>query len=120
MPRYLVIRTKTELNFLKLGKNTRPLTMWKQRLFRTDERLMVPERSGKREFVMYDIDGTQPYGSGELLNPDETMALIDVAKTNKGKSVTKLDMLNQLDNKVYVYAIVGIVLVYALLTGGIV
>lgn len=120
MSRYLVILTKSEVQFLKLGKNARPLTAWKQRLFRTDERLMIPDRTGRREFVMYDIDGTQPYGLGTPLNPDETMALIDVAKTNKGRNVTKLDALNQLDSKVYMYAIVGIVLVYALITGGIV
>lgn len=120
MTRYLVIRTKSEVTWLKISRNARPLTIWKGRLFRTDEMLMLRDRSGRNEFVMYDIDGTQPYGHGIRLNPDETMALIDIAKTNKGRSVTKLDMLNSLDNKVYMYAIVGIVLVYALISGGIV
>ena len=121
MTRYLVIKTKNELMFLKIGKWARPLTIWKGRLFRTDERLMVSDRAGRNEFVMYDIDGTQPYGKGERLNPDETMAIIDIAKTNRGRgAVTKLDFINQLDSRVYVYAIVFIVLIYTLLTGGIV
>lgn len=118
MGRYLLIRTKSELYWLKLGVNTRPLTTWKNRIFRTDERLMIPDAYGGREFVMYDVDGTQPYGSGEPLDPDETMAIIDVAKTNGGKGVSKIDFLNRLDSKVYIYAIVGIVLVFSLIKGG--
>lgn len=119
MSRYLVIRTKNEVTFLKISRNARPLTVWKGRLFRTDEQLMVPDRTGRNEFVMYDIDGTQPYGIGARLDPDETMALIDIAKTNKkGGSVSKLDFFNQLDNKIYVYGIVFVVLIYALITGG--
>ena len=118
MGRYLLIRTKSELYWLKLGVNTRPLTTWKNRIFRTDERLMIPDTTGGREFVMYDVDGTQPYGSGERLDPDETMAIIDVAKTNGGKGVSKIDFLNRLDSKVYIYAIVGIVLVFSLIKGG--
>ena len=120
MTRYLVIRTQSELVWLRISKNARPLTLWKGRLFRTDERLMVRDKAGKNELVLYDIDGIEPYGASIKVDPDETMALIDIAKTNKGRSVSKIDALNRLDSKVYMYAIVGIVLVYALLTGGIV
>lgn len=120
MTRYLVIRTQSELVWLRISKNARPLTLWKGRLFRTDERLMVRDKAGKNEVVLYDIDGIEPYGASIMVDPDETMALIDIAKTNKGRSVSKIDALNRLDSKVYMYAIVGIVLVYALLTGGIV
>lgn len=119
MTRYLVIRTKSSLLFLKISKNARPLTTWKQRIFRTDERFMVADRTGTDEFVMYDIDGTQPYGAGVKLNPDETMALIDVARANKNKAVTKLDALNAMDSKIFLYGIIGIVILYALLSGGI-
>ena len=119
MSRYLAIRTKNEVFFLKVSKNSRPLTTWKGRLYRTDERLMIPDHTGKMEFVMYDIDGTQPYGQGRRLDPDETMALIDIAKTNpKGGSVTKLDFLNSINKNYLLYGVIGIVIIYALLTGG--
>lgn len=118
MPRYLVLKTKTKVRFFELGSLVRPLTVVNNRLYRTDEFLMIANKSGGDEFVMYDLDGTQPYGASDYLNPDETMALIDVARSNNKKAVSRLSWLTNLNMAKLTPIIVIMVLIYAFLNGG--
>lgn len=117
MTRDLYIRTKTEVRRYPLGKNVRPLTIVTKRLFRTDERYMIASKDSDHEWVMYDLDGTQPYYAPEIVSPDETMALCDIAKSG-GKAVTKLDAFNTINPMWLIYGIVGAIIVYAVVTGG--
>lgn len=119
MTRDLFIRTKSEVRRYPLGKNVRPLTILNKRLYRTDERYMIADKASEHEWVMYPLDGTQPYYATEIVSPDETMALCDIAKSG-GKAVTKLDMLNTISPMWILYGIIGFVIVYAVITGGIV
>lgn len=118
MTRDLFIRTKTEVRRYPLGKNVRPLTILNKRLYRTDERYMLADRHSDHEMVVYPLDGTQPYFAPEMVSPDETMALCDIAKAG-GKAVTKLDVFNTINPMWLVYGVVAAILVYAVVTGGI-
>lgn len=117
--RQIVIKTKTKIEFRNLGSNGRSLTAIGGRVYRTDEALMSPDLNSNREIVIYDLDGTQPYGNGDYLDPDVTMALIDIARSGNGKGVNRLGWLNSLDMKKVTPIIAVIVVVYALISGGI-
>lgn len=117
--RQIVIRTKTGYRFYELGSGGRALTAIGQRLYRTDERLMIPDLNSNREIVVYDLDGTQPYNDGTYVDPDETMALVDIARSNNRKNVGRLSWLTNLDMKKLTPIIVILVLAYAFLKGGI-
>lgn len=118
MSRFLAIKTKTSVKFFEMGSSVRPLTVVNNRLYRTDEFLMCANKTGGDEFVLYDLDGTQPYGLKEYLNPDETMALIDVARSNNKKAVSRLSWLTNLNMAKLTPFIVIAVLAYAFLNGG--
>lgn len=118
MSRSLLIVTKTEIKRYTLGKDTRPMTTVRKRLYRTDERLMLHNVAGEDEIIIYDVDSTQPYGSGkEYLDPDETMDLIDIGKRARTKNVSHLSGARP---EWIIYGIVGILVVVSLLSGGIV
>jgi hypothetical protein len=120
MSRSLLIVTKTEIKRYTLGKDTRPMTTVRKRLYRTDERLMLHNVAGEDEIIIYDVDSTQPYGSGkEYLDPDETMDLIDIGKRARTKNVSHLSGINARPEWI-IYGIVGILVVFSLLSGGIV
>lgn len=119
MTRDLFITTKTSVKRYILGKNVKPLTIVRNRLYRTDENFMIASVSSDDQVVMYPIDGTQPFCVREFVDPDITMALIDVAKSNKKQTVSKLDMLNSVNSKVWMWLLIGGIVVFALLTGGI-
>lgn len=120
MTRDIYIRTKSEVRRYVLGKNARPLTVIRKRLYRTDDELMVSDMASSHQFVMYDIDNTQPYYTG-LVSPDLTMAYIDIAKqAGKNQAVSKIGILNGMDPMWIIYGIIGAVIVYAVAIGGIV
>lgn len=119
MTRDLFIKTKTDVTRYTLGKNVRPITVVRHRLYRTDEKLMMADRCADSEFVLYDLDDIQPYCVEETLSPDDTMAMIDIAKSSGKKSIGVLNQLNQLDSNVFVFALIGIVLAVSFIGGGI-
>ena len=111
--RFLFLKHKLTVRCLNIKKVARPLSQYHKRIFRTDEKLMCPDESGDFEFVMYDIDGTQPYGRGDLfLDPDRTMMDIDFMKSAQQKPA-KLDGLFKSGPRIALTAIIAIVLVYA-------
>lgn len=121
MGRDLFILTKTGVQRYILGKNVRPLAVVRNRLFRVDDALMCYNRDASDSFVMYDLDGTQPYGHGTPLDPDITLATIDVSKSNR-KDGTKgiLGAVSNINGQTFIYLIVGVVVIWSLLSGGIV
>ena len=85
MTRRIAIKTKSAVKFYELSRLDRPLTIVERRLYRTDEKLMVSNKSNHDEFVLYDLEGLYPYCVPALENPspDDTMAYIDVTRGNK-------------------------------------
>ena len=121
MTRDLYIRTKSEIRRHRLGKNVRPLTVINRRLYRTDDALMIADRSADHQFVMYDIDGTQPYYAKKVLSPDLTMAYTDIAKqAGKQQAVSKIGFLDGLKPSWLIYGVLAVIIVYAVIAGGIV
>lgn len=111
--RYLFLKHKLTVRCLNIKKMARPITQYRKRIFRTDENLMCPSETGEFEFVMYDIDGTQPFGRGDLfLDPDRTMMDIDFMKSAQQKPV-KLDGLFRNGGRIALGIVVGLVLAYA-------
>lgn len=111
--RYLFLKHKLTVRCLNIKKLDRPLSQYRKRIFRTDEMLMCPSETGDYEFVMYDIDGTQPYGRGDLfLDPDRTMMDIDFMKSAAQKPM-KLDGLFKSGPRIALTIVIAIVLVYA-------
>ena len=111
--RYLFLKNKLTVRCLNIKKTARPITQYRKRIFRTDEKLMCPSETGEYEFVMYDIDDTQPYGRGDLfLDPDRTMMDIDFMKAAQQKPV-KLDKFFKNGGRIALAVIIGLVLAYA-------
>lgn len=110
--RLLFVKYKLQVRVFNIAKAARPISQYRKRLFRTDEFLMCPSTDSEYEFVMYDIDGTQPYGKKLFLDPDRTMMNIDFMKSAQGKPV-KMDGLLKNGGRIALAAVVGIVLLYA-------
>lgn len=118
MTRDIYIRTKSEVRRYVLGKQARPETVIRKHLYRTDDALMVSDQYSNHQLVMYDIEQTQPYWSGPV-DPDKTMAYTDIAKrAGKNQAVNKIGILNGLDPMWLIYGVIGAIIVYAVLTGG--
>ncbi len=117
MTRDLYIRTKTCVTRNPLGKNVRPMTILNKRFYRTDEDLMIASTVDDHEFVMYDLEKTQPYYAKEVVSPDETMALQRIAKSGSNQ-VSTLGALNSINPSWIIYGIVGALILYAIATGG--
>lgn len=80
---------------------------------------MVSDKSSNHQFIMYDVEQTQPYWAG-LVNPDLTMAFIDIAKqSGKAQAVSRIGMLNSINPMWLLYGVIGAVVVYAVMTGGV-
>ena len=120
MTRDLYIRTKSDISRYPFGKNVRPLTVVRHRLFRTDDALMISDTGSDHQLVMYDIESTQPYYQQGILSPDLTMAYTDIAKQAGRVSVSKLGFLNTVNPMWIMYGIIGIVILYAVATGGVI
>lgn len=120
MARQVAIMTKTDVHFYRVGRDARPLTTIRKRLYDTSESNMVVDSAGSMELVLYDLDGTQPYGSGKRLDPDITMALIDSAKESGEKPTAKISgkWLNTL-SKNFGVIIAAVMIGYFILSGGI-
>ena len=121
MTRDIYIRTKSKVVRFRLGKAMRPQTVIGQQLYRTDEALMISDKNGDRQFIMYPIDGTVPYFvSADTLaaagvSPDFTMAYNDIAKqANVGPA--KISTFNP---QWLIYGAIAIVILYAVAIGGV-
>lgn len=73
MTRDIYIRTKSEVRRYSLKKMGRPRTVIDHHLYCTDESLMHADRCGDHQFIMYDVESTQPYWNRPV-DPDVIMA----------------------------------------------
>lgn len=119
MTRDLYIRTKTGVRRYPLKKTSGALTILNHGLYRTDDRLMRRDTADNHSFIVYHADALQPYFLDEVVDPDETMALAILAAKSKN-GISKVGLLNGLNPNWLLYGIIGLLVVYALLTGGIV
>ena len=90
MGRFLVTETLTELRFYRIGKENRPMTVVRQRLYNTSEELFTADVEGSIEICPYDLEGTQPKGDGAFLDPDVTKAKLDISKAANTQTSTKV------------------------------
>ena len=110
--RYLFIKYKLQVRCLNIAKAARPLSCFRKRIYRTDEKIMCPSKTGDFEFIMYDLDGTQPYGRKLFLDPDVTMMNIDLMKSAHGKPAN-MDKFFKNGGRIALGVIVGAVLLWA-------
>lgn len=97
----------------RLGKNNRPMTTVKHRLFRTDDELFFKQQDSEDSIIIYHLDSTQPYTDNEdnYLDPDKTMALIDIGRATYGKNMGFVDKITGMDGMKWVYIAVAFIIV---------
>lgn len=111
--------TKTRVKRYVLGKDNMPMTTIGRRLYRTDEDLMTSISGRDSEFVLYDIDATQPRLVSKVVGSTDTMAYIRIAKSTVHNGISKLGFFNQHPQTI-IYLIIGGIIIFAVATGGLV
>ncbi len=111
--RKIAIKTATECRFYELPSDEKPLTIVQEKLYRTDEKLMLWTDDGT-EFCLYNLDGIIPLGIENPPDPDKTMAYCDVERT-KTKVASKAKRPHWLNMNTIVYIAIGLVVVYYLI-----
>ena len=61
--------------------------------------------------AFYRIDSTQPMGRFDYIDPDETMAYIDVAKTNSKTKDSMISKISNIDGMKWIYIAVAAIIV---------
>lgn len=93
-----------------LGKMVLPMTIIRKRLFRTDECNFWIDRTTGEGIMFTDLESTQAYGDGKnYIDPDNTLAQLDVVPSQKNNSVGHLSMIVQ-NPMVLVYAAVAVII----------
>lgn len=113
--RELVLITGTSCKRYVLKKDTKPIVVVRHRLYRVDVELAKSTTDGKHTMNVYKLDSTQPLGHRKYLDPDITMAMLDVGGVKK-KNATVIPKFN-ID--IIAGAIAIICVIYALIMGGI-
>lgn len=117
--RCIYIETKNKIKRYVLAQNAKPMVIVNGRLYRCDDDLMIASKVGGDAFVLYNVDSQQPQGGGVFVDPDETMAYIRIAQSNKkGNSFSVLGWFNT-NPKVIMYIIIGGVILWSVVSGGI-
>lgn len=113
MTKNLIIIDGKTAKCYRLGKNNRPMTTVRGRLFRTDDGLFFGQEDSSDSMVIYNLDDTQPYSesSDVYLDPDKTMALIDVGKSGKNKYGGLVEQVKNMDGMKWVYIAVAVIIV---------
>lgn len=120
MARYLIVMTKTEAKRYELSKDIRPMTTVRHRLFRTDEKYQIKVKTKNETFVPYAVDATSPISTTdtiEWVDPNETMAYIDIALMNGGRGISKLNGLASIKMEWLIYGIIGVVILLSVVRG---
>lgn len=114
----LVSGSGAKVWLLKDNEKSPGLVVVKSRLYRTIMGDCAPRRvlGTTNEVLLYDVESTQPYGTGEYQSVDVTQAMIHDVKAAFGKkAITRLDVSKWYN--IFVFAVVGIIIAYALLNG---
>lgn len=120
MGRYIAILTKTQAKRYELGKDVRPLTTVRSRLYRTDEKYNLKVADRDETILPYPVDEYSPMSTTdtvEWISPDETMALIDIANASGSHGINRLGILNELKPEWIIYGIVGVVIIASIIGG---
>lgn len=97
-----------------LKKNVKPIVDVRSRTFRADDDWCWKDSHGPDCVIMYPIDSSQPFDRGDsILDPNETMAKIDLGKAGHSKNVSILGKLNDMNGMNLVYVAVAIIMVLA-------
>lgn len=113
--RELVLIAGTSCKRYVLKKDTKPIVVVGNRLYRVDVALAKSTTNGRRTMNVYHKDSTQPMGHTEYLDPDITMAMLDAGGLRK-KNTTVLPKFNI---ELIGGAIAVLCVLYALIMGGI-
>lgn len=105
----------TRIRRYKIGRNTKPIVLVRKRLYRVDDPLCVSTCDGRKTAAFYRLESTQSLGMGIYLDPDNTMAHTDVGRGRK--NATKI---NEIKPELLLYGAIAVVIVFSVLTGGIV
>lgn len=116
MTRLLGIMNKQSVRFYKVGRKNRPFAIVNKRLYYIPEERFLADTEGEREICLYDLEGTQPYGYVEYLNPDLTKAYLDHAKDSGGK-VSDIGGLSALSGEKLIGLAVLVIVLYAIIGG---
>lgn len=111
------IRTVNGYQFRTFKKTFKPIVEINNRIYRCDDELFLKENQSELAILIYPMDSTQPLGTGEYVNPDQTKIYIDSMK-NSGKKATFLSDLSI--NKLIPFIVIGAIVMSAAyaLTGG--
>lgn len=95
-----------------MKKSPKPMTVVRQRLFPTFDKMMWKDHNSENSMIVYPIDSTQPLGLNEkYVDPDIIMSHIDVGRPNKKAGVGILGSLSNFDGKnIFWIAIAAVIL----------
>ena len=111
----LIIEGNTVKRYI-MKKSAKPMTVVRQRLYRTDNRLKWRACNSEDTFILYDLDGIEPWGVDEpFITPDETMALIDAGRPSKKSNVGIIDGLANMDGKKIFWIALAVIIILAAL-----
>ena len=95
-----------------LGKNVKPIVDVRSRTLRVDDDWCWKDLEGPDCCIIYPIDSSQPYDRGDsVIDPNETMAKIDLGKSSHSKNVTYLSKIQGMNGMTFVYMAVGVIIV---------
>ena len=117
MTKYLVTYTKQKIIFRKIKKESRPLTLVYDDLYRIDDEIAYRNHDTGDVIVVYPKGSQQPWGDGSYLDPEFTKVMIDSMKLSKGK-INKLFDFNFDTIAIVIVAAIAVWAIASQLLGG--
>ena len=110
----LIILSGRQAKRYIMKKSPKPMTIVRQRLFPTFDKMMWKDLNSNNSMIVYPIDSTQPIGVFEpYIKPDKIMAHIDVGRPNKKSSVGILGQFQAFDGKNIFWIALAIIIILA-------
>ena len=110
----LIILSGRQAKRYIMKKSPKPMTIVRQRLFPTFDKMMWKDSGSNNCMIVYPLDSTQPLGVNEpYINPDKVMAHIDVGRPNKKNSVGFLEGFMNFDGKNIFWIALAIIIILA-------
>lgn len=107
----LIILSGRQAKRYIMKKSPKPMTVVRQRLFPTFDKMMWKDHNSDNCMIVYPIDSTQPVGVNErYVDPDIIMSHIDVGRPNKKNSVGFLGGLMNFDGKNVFWIVIAIII----------
>lgn len=107
----LIILSGRQAKRYIMKKSPKPMTIVRQRLFPTFDKMMWKDNNSDNCMIVYPIDSTQPIGVNErYVNPDKIMSHIDVGRPNKKNSVGILGGLADINGKTIFWIVIALII----------